>query len=87
MSSILFIIMTSDIEVVRNSIISLFADNTKISVMVKTEDMDRLQQYIEKVYKWVEENLMEFSENTFEKISHGHTKDIRERAYKTKLRK
>ena len=87
MASILFIIMISDIEVVRNSIIRLFADNTKISMKIKTEDIDRLQQYIEKVYKWVEENLMEFSENIFEKNSHGHNKNIRERAYQTKLRK
>ena len=75
MASILFIIMIADIEVVRDSIIRLFADNTKICVKVKTEDMDRLQQYREKVYKLVEENHMEFSENIFEKISHGHSKE------------
>ena len=63
----------------------LFADDTKISAKIKTEeDIEKLQQDLEKVYNWAEENLMEFNEDKFEQMSHGHTENVREGIYKTK---
>ena len=86
LASLLFIIMVYDIdEDVRKSIMRLFADDTKISAKIKTEeDMVILQQDLERVYSWAEENLMEFNENKFEQMSHGNTKDVREGTYRTK---
>ena len=72
----------------RKSIIRLFADDTKMSAKIKTEeDIEKLQQDLEKVYNWAEENLMEFNEGKFEQMSHGHTENVREGTYKTKLGK
>ena len=84
LASILFIIMIYDIdEDVRNSIMSLFAADTKISAKIKTEeDIEKLQHDLEKVYNWAGENLMEFNENRFENMSHGHAENV-EGKYKT----
>jgi len=86
LASILFIIMISDIdEELRNSISRLFADDTKISAKIRThEDTKRLQKDLDKVYKWADDNLMEFNEKKFEKISHGHTEDVLDGVYTTK---
>ena len=86
LASILFIIMIYDIDKeVIHSIIRLFADDTKMSAKIKTEeDIEKLQQDLEKVYNWAEENLMEFNEGKFEQMSHGHTENVREGTYKTK---
>ena len=42
-----------------------------------------LQQDLDMIYKWAEENFMEFNENKFEKMSHGKTSDIEEGLYRT----
>merc|ERR1712243_439743 len=87
LASILFIIMIYDIDKeVIHRIIRLFADDTKMSAKIKTEeDIEKLQQDLEKVYNWAEENLMEFNEG--KQMSHGHTENVREGTYKTKSRK
>ena len=69
LASIFFIVMISDIdEGLRNSIIRLFADDTRVSAKIRTkEDEELLQQDLNTVYRWADENLMEFNENKFEK--------------------
>ena len=86
LASILFIIMISDIdEELRNSISRLFADDTKISAKIRTyEDTKLLQKDLDKVYKWADDNLMEFNEKKFERMSHGHTEGVLDGAYNTK---
>ena len=85
LASIFFIIMISDIdEGLRNSIVGLFADDTRVSGKITTkEDEDMLQQDLDMIYRWAEENLMEFNENKFEKMSHGKISDIEEGLYRT----
>ena len=67
LASILFIIMISDIdESLKSSIVRLFADDTRMSAKIRTkEDEKLLQHYLEAVYAWADENLMEFNENKF----------------------
>ena len=74
LASIFFIIMISDIdENLKNSITRLFADDTKMSAKIRTEeDIDLLQRDLDSVYKWADENLVEFNESKFEKMNHGH---------------
>ena len=86
LASIFFIIMISDIdENLRNSIIRLFADDTKVSAKIRTEeDIEMLQQDLDNVYRSADENLMEFSESKFEKMSHGESGGIKDGVYKTK---
>ena len=86
LASILFIIMISDIdENIRNSISRLFADDTKISAKVRTfEDTELLQNDMNIIYKWAEENHMEFNEDKFERMSHGVTQNVGPGKYRTK---
>ena len=46
-----------------------------------------LQSDLEAIYGWAEENLMEFNENKFEKLSHGETDGVEEGIYKTRTGK
>jgi len=56
-----------------------------VSAKIRTkEDEELLQQDLDMVYGWAEENLMEFNENKFEKMSHGKTEDIEEGVYRTR---
>ena len=64
-ATILFIIMISDIDENLNSSISrLFAYYTKASAKIrKYKDTKLLQKDLDKIYKWVSENLVEFNDN------------------------
>ena len=86
LASILFIIMISDIDDdIKNSISRLFADDTKVSAKIRTyEDTLLLQQDLDRIYKWADENLMEFNENKFEQMSHGTTTNVVDVVYRTK---
>ena len=84
--SIFFIIMISDIdENLKASIVRLFADDTRVSAKIRTkEDKELLQEDLETIYKWADENLMVFNENKFEKMSHGKSGNIEEGVYRTR---
>ena len=80
LASIFFIIMISDIdENLKNSIVRIFADDTRVSAKIRTkEDMELLQRDLDTIYSWAEENIMEFNEGKFERMSHGKAGDIEE---------
>ena len=50
------------------------------------EDTECVQQDLDRIYTWAYENLMEFNENKFEKMSNGYPKNVNKGTYKTKLR-
>ena len=85
LAAILFIIMISDIdENVKRSIVRSFADDTRVSLKIQSEeDKNLLQKDLDAIYGWAKENLMEFNENKFEQMSHGETKNINIEPYKT----
>ncbi|CAL4191003.1 unnamed protein product, partial [Meganyctiphanes norvegica] len=85
LAAVLFIIMISDIdEKVKSSIVKLFADDTRISLKIRSdEDKILLQEDIDIIYNWTNKYLMEFNENKFEQMSHGEIKNIGIEPYKT----
>ena len=57
----------------------------RLFLEIKTqEDTECLQQDLNKIYTWADENLMEFNENKFEQMSHRDTKNVSKGIYKTK---
>ena len=86
LASLFFIIMIADIDNnLKISISRLFADDTKVSAKIKTqEDMELLQQDLNTIYKWADDNLMQFNEGKFERMSHGDAKNVERGAYNTK---
>merc|ERR1739840_81961 len=79
LAAILFVIMISDIdENVKNSIVRLFADDTRISRKIESEeDKVLLQKDLDIIYDWANKNLMKFNEGKFEQMSHGENKKIK----------
>ena len=46
----------------------MFANDKKVSAKIKTqEDTEHLQQDLNKIYTWADENLIEFNETIWEK--------------------
>ncbi len=43
-----------------------------------------LQQDLNTIYRWADENFMKFNENKFEQMSHEATQNVREGVYYTK---
>merc|ERR1739842_211877 len=62
LAAILFIIMISDIDKeVRRSVIRCFADDTRNSLKIRTEEVKKdMQRDLDMIYRWAEENKMEF---------------------------
>ena len=77
LSSLFFIIIFADIdEKIKISISSLFAYDAKVSAKIRTQDdTELLQQYINRIYKWADDNLMQYNERKFKQMSHGGCKE------------
>ena len=84
LAALLFIIMIADIdEKVKESIVRCFADDTKVSKKIENEeDKQKLQEDLDIIYKWAEENLMFFNTDKFEQLTYGETKNIEIDSYK-----
>ena len=67
MVSMLFIIMINDLsESVQDSLVSLFADDTRVTRIIKKEDdLEKLQDDLDRVYKWQHDNNMLFNSKKF----------------------
>ena len=89
MAAILFIIMISDIdEHVKECIVRCFADDTRVSKKIKNEeDKQQMQEDLNSIYKWAEENAMKFNEDKFEQLSYGDTNVVKIEPYKNPANK
>jgi len=76
---LLFIILINDLsESSINSIISLFADDTRLTKFIKTEeDAEHFQEDLEEIYKWSRENNMIFNGTKFELLQHGKNEELK----------
>ena len=81
MGPILFLILINDIDqdINSDSFVSLFADDTRIAKKIKDEsDVESLQEDLEKLYKWQEENNMQFNSKKFEILRYGRNQTLKE---------
>ena len=71
--------MINDIdENVVNSSVSVFADDTRITKVVKNEeDAEELQADLESLYEWARENNMSFNTLKFEALRFGKNKELK----------
>ena len=79
LAPLLFLILISDIDKnVLHSFVSSFADDTRIGKEISSaEDTHLLQEDINHVFTWAEDNNMEFNEEKFQLIRYGTNKDIK----------
>ena len=82
---ILFLLMISDIdEKVLNSTLSSFADDTKVSHIINLrQDCDDLQNSLDTICKWSDDNNLNFNELKFQAVRYGDNKETQVFKYKT----
>ena len=75
----LIYIYISDINYeIEDSIVSCFADDTRILIGIKNEeDTQMLQNDLHKLYKWADTNNMKFNANKFELLRYGKEQEIK----------
>ena len=80
---LLFLIMIGDInEGVQHSRITSFADDTRISKKVSSEqDVALLQKDLDAVYNWANTNNMHFNDDKFETIRYGNQRTFVDDGY------
>ena len=75
---ILFLVLINDINKDVLSDVSLFADDTRIVKPVKDfDDVEDLQEDLETLYLWQDQNNMKFNGNKFELLRYGSNEDLK----------
>ena len=76
---LLFLILINDIsESNINSIITLFADDTRLTKIISSEqDAEDFQKDLEKIFLWSKENNMLFNSTKFELLQYGKNEDLK----------
>ena len=83
---LLFLVLISDIDQgTASTFISSFADDTRAAKGISTvEDVEALQTDLQAIYRWAQDNNMEFNSPKFECLRYGNNTDIKENTwYKT----
>ena len=83
---LLFLILIADIdEEITEAIIKSFADDTRAAKGIRSkDDIAILQQELDKIYKWSDDNNMELNDTKFEGVSYGPDEDLKMQSkYKT----
>ena len=76
---ILFLILINDINDDTDSMVSLFADDTRVSKKLLSEkDVEDLQSDRENLYSWQANNNMQFNGKKFEALRYGKNNEIKE---------
>ena len=86
LAALFFLIYIADIgNEVTHSTIASYADDSKLKRKIKTKsDGEKLQSDLNKVYKWTDENIMEFNTTKFEILRIGKEETLKsEINYKT----
>ena len=85
LAAILFVIMISDIdENIKSCIVRSFADDTRVNKKISSdEDKNRMQEDLESIYKWANDNLMKFNDKKFEQMTHGTLDNVTIEHYKS----
>ena len=80
---LLFLMMINDLpECVTHSSVSIFADDTRVTKVIKdANDIEKLQDDIINVYKWQEQNSLLFNTKKFELIRHGKNEALKSSVY------
>ena len=76
---LLFIILINDLsESNISSLISLFADDTRLTKMINSEkDAENFQNDLDEIYKWSSRNNMLFNGSKFELLQYGKDEDLK----------
>ena len=75
---VFFLIYLLDMNKDISADIKIFVDDTKIKDKVKEEnDVEKLQDDVEKLYNWQANNNMEFNDSKFQLLRYGHNENLK----------
>ena len=75
---VFFLIFIRDISKEVTANMKIFVDDAKIKDSIKTEeDVEKLQENLDKLYLWEAENKMKFNGSKFQVIRYGQNEDIK----------
>ena len=77
---VLFIIYMNDLhEVIKNSLLKCFADDSKLIMSIKNpEDRIKLMEDLKAVLQWTEDNSMKFNADKFQLLQHGNDQNLKQ---------
>ena len=76
---ILFLLFISDIDNDIENTASMFADDTRVTSKIATEDdVENMQDDLNKIYNWAVDNNMLFNNGKFELLRYGYNEDIKQ---------
>ena len=77
------LIMINDLgKSVFDSFISMFADDTRVSKVIKEQDDEmKLQEDLDRIYDWQTKNNMLFNTNKFELLRYGENENLKISGY------
>ena len=80
---LLFLVMVNDLSKnCPHSSVSCFADDTRLLGIVEDlRDVDNVQTDLKEIFKWAEENNMQFNESKFELLRYGKKSDLKKRVF------
>ena len=80
---LLFVILIGDIDSeAMSSYVSSFADDTRAAAgILNIENHTQLQNDLNTIYKWAEQNNMQFNDSKFEKITYGNNEELKDLCY------
>ena len=79
LAALLFIVYIADIgDDITQSTLASYADDSKCRKLIKNkEDGDKLQADVNSIFKWTEDNLMEFNLDKFEMLRIGKQEELK----------
>ena len=79
MGPLIFLVLIGDIDKeVVHSLVKSFVDDTRATKEVKTlEDAVLLQNDLERIYKWTDDNNMKLNDVKFELLRYGKSQEIK----------
>lgn len=81
---VLFLVHITDINQRIESRVSSFADDTRVMRLVKCgEDVETLQEDLNKIYEWQDANNMKFNDDKFEVLRYGKNEVLKTLTYYT----
>lgn len=75
-ASVLCVVTSAIEKELKESTGRYFAYDTRDSKVIRSEDKGKMQNYLNEINKWAEENLMEFTSEKFEQESRGMMNNI-----------
>ena len=79
LAALFFLVYIADIgNEVKHSSLSSYADDSKLKKIIENQsDAQKLQEDLTKVYKWTDENIMEFNTTKFEILRIGKNENLK----------